>query len=147
MLRDYSFRIIEKTSSSIYVIADDCFYSASIEDDLWKEKILSYFDDVEKNFIDEDDLILLTRNDFKKYVSYIPVSEYSWWLDDISRVTRTDVNGVVHKLRYYAIGLDSQSQRGTSMIDDVQVVGGYSYSYIDNSSIWIRPVIKISVSK
>ena len=53
----------------------------------------------------------------------------------------------MHKLRYYAIGLDSQSERNTSMIDDVQVVGGYSYSYIDNSSIWIRPVIKISVSK
>ena len=147
LLKDYSFRIIEKTNSLIYVIADDCFYSSSIEDDLWKEKILSYFDDIEKDYIGEDNLILLTREDFKKYVSYIPVSEYSWWLNDISRVTRTDVNGVVHKLRYYAVGLDSQSERNTTMIDDVQVVGGYSYSYIDNDSIWIRPIIKISISK
>ena len=147
LLKDYSFRVIEKTYNLIYVIADECFYSTSIEDDTWKEEILNYFNDIEKDYLDKDNLILLTREDFKKYVSYIPVSEYSWWLNDISRVTRTDVNGVVHKLRYYAVGLDSKNQRGTSMIDDVQVVGGYSYSYIDNDSIWIRPVIKIDVLK
>lgn len=145
-LRDYSFKIIEKQNDAIFVIANDCFIQTSIIDDSWKEDILNSFTNIERNFISEDDLILLTRDDFKKYCSKISISEYSWWLDDISRVTKTDVNGVVHKLRYYAIGNDSASQRNTDMIDDIQDAGSYSYSYIDNDSIWIRPVIRININ-
>ena len=146
MLKDYSFKIIEKQNDAIFVIANDCFIQTSIIDDSWKEDILNSFTNIERNFISENDLILLTRDDFKKYCSKISISEYSWWLDDISRVTKTDVNGVVHKLRYYAIGSDSASQRNTDMIDDTQDVGSYSYSYIDNDSIWIRPVIRININ-
>lgn len=145
-LRDYSFKIIEKQSDSIFVIADDCFIQTSITNDSWKEDILNSFTNIESNFISEDDLILLTRDDFKKYSSKISIPEYSWWLDDISRVTRTDANGLVHKLRYYAIGNDTTSQRNTDMIDEIQNAGSYSYSYIDNDSIWIRPVIRININ-
>ncbi len=144
MLKNYSFKVIEKTNDSIYAIADICFFKQSIEDDSWKQKVLNCFNGIEKEIISENDLILLSREDYKNYVSHITVSNYSWWLDDISRVTRTDTNGIVHRLRYYAIGRDSSSERGTSMIDDTQEIGSYSYSYIDNDSIWIRPVIRIS---
>ncbi len=147
MLKDYSFKIIEKQSDAIFVIADDCFIQTSIIDDSWKEDILYSFTNIERNFISDDDLILLTRDDYKKYSSKIPISEYSWWLDDVSRVTKTDSNGVVHKLRYYAIGNDTASQRNTNMIDDTQDVGLYSYSYMDNDSIWIRPVLRINANK
>ena len=145
MLKDYSFKIIEKLDNTIFVIADDCYIQTSIIDNSWKEEILNFFTDVENNFINEDDLILLTRDDFKKYSSKISISKYSWWLDDISRVTRTDVNGVTHKLRYYAIGNDTASERNTNMINDTQDAGTYSYSYIDNDSIWIRPIVRINI--
>ena len=146
MLKDFSFRVIEKQNGAVFVIADDCFIQTSIIDDSWKEDILYSFTNIERNFISENDLILLTRDDYKKYSSNFSISKYSWWLDDISRVTRTDANGVVHKLRYYAIGSDSASQRNTDMIDDIQGAGSYSYSYIDNDLIWIRPVLRININ-
>ena len=43
MLKDYSFKIIEKLDNTIFVIADDCFMQSSIMNDLWKEEILNHF--------------------------------------------------------------------------------------------------------
>ena len=94
MLKDYSFKIIEKLDNTIFVIADDCFMQSSIMNDLWKEEIINHFTNIESNIITKYDLILLTRDDFKKYCSKISLSQHSWWLDDISRVIKTDSNGV-----------------------------------------------------
>lgn len=118
MLKDYSFKIIEKLDNTIFVIADNCFMQSLIMNDLWKEEILNHFTDIESNIITKYDLILFTRDDFKEYCSKISLSQHSWWLDDISRVTKIDSNGVVHKLHYYAIGNDTANERNTSMIDD-----------------------------
>lgn len=140
----YNFKIIDKTGDMAYAISDECLFSTSI-DDAWKEKTLAYFNEHEKEFISSNDLILLTRNDYRDYKNMISISDKSWWLDDISSVTRTDNYGNVHKLRYYVVGKDSENDRDTAMINDKQIAGEQSYSYADNDCIWIRPVISFRV--
>ena len=59
MLKDYSFKIIEKLDNTIFVIADNCFMQSLIMNDLWKEEILNHFTDIESNIITKYEALLI----------------------------------------------------------------------------------------